>query len=387
MRAAYPEEAEAVLETLCAAFGLSVDAARPIFYGDPFYDLSHKRILSLPEVGIVSCLTVVPTTIRVGGVPVSACGVAGVATRPEQQRRGYAGALLEATVPALWEELGYSLALLHPVSAPFYRVFGWETAAASLLWTAVPASLPRSAEVSFVRPAQGTDWPATQNLHAELTGEETGASVRDPRRWGLIAMPIPDREVFVYEDAFGISGYVLWERRETLLLLEMHASTPEARRGLLGHLACQPEPTVQWPTSADLLAQFALPVTECSPEPDAMLRIVDLSAALSSVHSVLYAPVLSESGATLTVRASDTLCPTNTLPLRLTPDGILPGSTRDLAWLRADIRILAQLYLGYCTPSEASECGLVTCDSPATLALADRLFPARAPYIPPLDQV
>ncbi|MDQ2799955.1 MAG: hypothetical protein M3Y13_09960, partial [Armatimonadota bacterium] len=55
IRAARPDEAEAVLETLCAAYDLNMDAARPLFYGDPHYALSHKRILALPAAGIVSC--------------------------------------------------------------------------------------------------------------------------------------------------------------------------------------------------------------------------------------------------------------------------------------------------------------------------------------------
>ncbi len=167
-RAARLEEAEAVLETLCAAFGLNVDAARPIFYADPYYELSHKRIRVLPDGSppapilggqrganppnpapenwgggasdgfIVSCLTVVPATLRVGGVPVPAGGIAGVATRPDFQRRGHAAALLEATVPALWDELGYPLSLLHPISAPFYRRFGWEFASRAAQWAALP---------------------------------------------------------------------------------------------------------------------------------------------------------------------------------------------------------------------------------------------------------
>ena len=118
-----------------------------------------------------------------------------------------------------------------------------------------------------------------------------------------------------------------------------------------------------------------------------MLRIVDLAAALAVVHPALYAPVLAETGQTLTVRATDTGRPANTRPLRLTPDGVVPGTGHDAAWLRADIRILAQLYLGYRSASEAAERGLIACDSPATLVLADRLFPARQPYVPPLDQV
>ena len=387
MRAARPAEAEAVLETLCAAFDLNADAARPIFYADPFYDLTHKRVLVMPPSGLVSCLTIVPALLQVGGVPVPAGGVAGVATRPECRRRGHAAALLEATVPALWDELGYPLSLLHPLSAPFYRRFGWETASRTLRWVAVPSSLPRHPEAARVRPAAPSDWPAIQAIQADLTRAETGASVRDGRRWRLIALPVPGREAFVYDEGGGVLGYLIWERRETLFLLEMHGRTEAARRGLVGRLARRPEPTVEWPTSPALLGRFGLPPHSGQCEPDVMLRIVDLAAALAAVHSALYAPALAEAGRTLTVRATDTGRAANARPLRLTPDGVAPGTGHDATWLRADIRILAQLYLGYRTASEAAALGLVVCDSPPTLALADRLFPARFPYVAPLDQV
>ena len=385
-RAARPAEAEAVLETLCAAFDLNAEAARPIFHADPYYDLTHKRVLVTPSEGTVSCLTVVPALLLVGGVSVGAGGIAGVATRPEYRRRGHAAALLEATVPALWDELGYPLSQLHPVSAPFYRRFGWETASRTLRWTAVPSALPRHPEAARVRPAAQSDWPAIRRIQAELTCTETGASVRDDRRWRLIGLPVPGRETFVYCEGLRILGYLIWERRESLFLLEMHGLTPAARRGLAGHLACRPEPIVEWPAAPALLERSGLPGGGSS-EPGVMLRIVDLAAALAAVHPALYAPALAEAGRTLTIRATDTGRPANTRPLRLAPDGVAPGTNHDAAWLHADIRILAQLYLGYRSAFEAAERGLIACDSPATLALADRLFPARQPYVAPLDQV
>ena len=293
-RAARLEEAEAVLETLCAAFDLNVEAARPIFYADPYYDISHKRVLALPQAGIVSCLTVVPTLLRVGGVPVCSGGIAGVATRPEWQRRGHAAALLAATVPALWDELAYPISLLHPLSAPFYRRFGWETASRAVSWAAIPSTLPRSAEAAQVRPLIEADWPAIHRLHAEMTQTGTGACVRDARRWALIQMEVPGRETYVYEAAGPVTGYLICERRETLELLEMHGQTPEARRGLVGCLAGQPEPVIEWQTSPDLLRCFDLPLPDVPAEPGVMLRIVNLQAALNALHAALYAPVLAE---------------------------------------------------------------------------------------------
>ncbi len=387
VHAARPEEAEDALRTLCAAFDLDADLARPIFYGDPYFDLSHKRLLTLPGVGVVSALTIVPTRLRVGGVPVECGGIAGVATRPEWQRLGYAGALLSQTVTDLWDELHYPLSLLHPVSAPFYRQFGWEYATHDFLWQAKPAALSRHPESHHVRPARKADWPEIESLVSRLTAADTGAIARDERRWDLIRLPLPGREAYVYDAGAGISGYALWERTDTLTVLEMHGQTADARHGLSGFLACQPEPMARWHAAPSHIAAFGLPPSSEPPAPGVMLRIVDLAGALSAVHERLYGAVLRDEGTTLTLRASDPVRAANTAPVRLTGGGVEPGTPRDRPWLRADIRLLAQLYLGYQTPSEAHALGLIACDSPETLALADRLFPARVPVIAPLDQV
>lgn len=386
VRAARSEDAEAVLEILCLAFGLDADAARPIFYGDPYYDLSLKRVLSLPGVGPVSCLTVVPTQLRIGGVLVPAAGVAGVATRPAFQRRGCAAALLAATVPALPTEIGFPVALLHPVSAPFYRQFGWEYASRHVRWLSAPSSLPSSAEADCVRPAQDGDWTAITRLHDAETSGGTGSFARDSRRWQLIRLPIPGRETVVYEQQGAIIGYGIFERHDVLHLLEIAGGTETARRGLLGFLARQPDALIEWSASPALLDHFSLSWAGLPLDPGVMLRLVDLEAALSLLHPAHFAPILSEWGAALTIQADDDLCPQNMHPLHLTAGGVLPAGSKDGPWLRADIRILARLYSGDLLPSEAAAEDTLLADSPQTLRLADRLFPRREPYVAPLDQ-
>ena len=386
VRAARPDEAEAVLETLCAAFDLNAAAARPIFYADPYYDLSHKRVLALPDVGIVSCLTIVPTLLRIGGVAIPVAGVAGVATRPAFQRQGFAGSLLAATLPALWDELGYPLTSLHPISAPFYRRLGWETSSSTLPWSAAPSSLPQYAEADCVRPATSGDWPMMAALHTVLTCPDTGACLRDSRRWALIQTSVPNREIYVYEDAGGVAGYVLWERGETLEILEMLGQTPSARRGLAGFLARQPGRLVHWSSSPALLAAFGFSSVNKQPEPDIMLRPASLEASLEALHAAHFGPVLSERSASLTLSVSDALCPENARPLRLTPIAVEVGSANDRHWLRTDIQSLGPLLMGYSLPSDVHRQGRLTTDSPETLALADQLFPLRSPYVAPLDQ-
>ena len=386
IRAARPEDAEAVLEILCLAFGLDTEAARPIFYSDPYYDLSHKRVSALPGVGPVSCLTVVPTQLRIGGTVLPAAGVAGVATRPAFQRRGYAAALLAATVPALYSEMAFPVALLHPVSAPFYRRFGWELASRSVRWLAAPASLPPHAEAACVRPAQDRDWPAIAALFDAETGGGTGSFARDTRRWQIVRLPVPNRDTFVYEQSGRVTGYGITERHDVLHLLEIVGGTADARRGLLGFLACRPDALLEWSASPALLERFGLSWAGLSADPGVMLRLVDLEAALSVLHPGHFAPVLGEQGAALTLFADDDLCPRNTRPLRLTSAGVSPAAGTSGPWLRADIRVLARLYLGDLLPSEAADAEALFVDDPQTLLLADRLFPRREPYVAPLDQ-
>ena len=385
-RAARPEDAEAVLEILCLAFGLDIAAARPIFYGDPYYDLSLKRVLVLPGAGPVSCLTVVPTLLRIGGAIVPAAGVAGVATRPAFQRRGFAAALLSATVPALYADLRFPVALLHPVSAPFYRRFGWEYASRHVRWLSAPSSLPPCAEAACVRLAEDADWPAITAQHDAETRDGTGAFARDARRWQLLRLPVPGRETFVYAQQGVISGYCVVERHDVLHLLELVGLTEDARRGLVGFLARLPDALIEWSASPALLDRFSLSWAGLGLDPGVMLRIVNLEAALTLLHPAHFAPVLAEHGAALTIYAADDDCPQNTRPLRLTADGVFPAGSRDGSWLRADIRILARFYLGDLLPSEAAAENALTVDGPQTLLLADRLFPRRNPYVAPLDQ-
>ncbi len=395
-RAARPEDAEAVLEILCLAFGLDTEAARPIFYGDPYYDLSHKRILPLPGSGPVSCLTIVPTRLRIGGVVIPAAGVAGVATRPAFQRRGYAAALLSATVPALYAELRFPVALLHPVSAPFYRRFGWEYASRHVRWLSAPSSLPQHAALGCVRPALDADWPAIAALHEAETRGGTGSFARDSRRWQLIRLPVPGRETVVYEQQGEtqqgetqqgeITGYSISERHDVLHLLELAGVTEEARRGLVGFLSRQADALLEWSTAPALLDRFGLSCAGLPLDPGVMLRLVDLEAALRLLHPGHFAPRLAAHGTSLTLSAEDDLCPQNTRPLRLTADGVFPADTTNGPWLRADIRVLARFYFGDLLPSEAATDHALSVDSPQTLLLADRLFPRRNPYVAPLDQ-
>ena len=395
IRAARPEEADEVLRVLCAAFGLSFDAARPIYYQDPYYLLSHKRLLRTPAHGIVSCLTVIPTQIRVGAAWVPMGGIAGMATRPDRQGQGWGSRLLAATVPAISAEMGYPLSGLFPAEEKFYRRIGWETASRATRWHGRPGDLSTVKGIEFVRPldlSHSGDRAAVRALYQKA--DWTGACARDDRRWRIIGTPLLPREWIVYQvPGERIKGYGIYEEsivddKRGLHLLELHGATPEARDTLMAFLAeratqCH---TLEWTTSEAEVKAFGLGERGLDQETGMMLRLTDLTAALEAIHPANLAPVLAIGWRSLTVQASDTLLPQNERPVRLTPAGIRSGADTDTDWIAADIRSLAQIYFGYCTPTEAHRQGCLRASSPEALRLADELFPARSPFVAPLDK-
>src|SRR5690242_14662527 len=120
------DELDTMLALMCQAFGLPFQAAREVFYSDPYFAIENKRVLRVNG-SIVSCLTIVDTACWIGQGVVRLGGVAGVVTRPALRRRGYAGRLLRETVRTL-DEQGYALSALFPFSYDYYRKFGWELA-------------------------------------------------------------------------------------------------------------------------------------------------------------------------------------------------------------------------------------------------------------------
>lgn len=403
-RAARPDDVEAMLRVLCAAFGIDSDAARPLFYEDPFFDLTHKRILVTPTDGLVSCLTVIPSKLRIGASIVPVGGIAGVATIPTHQRQGYGGLLLSATVGALADELSYPAAALFPYSYGFYRKFGWETASRSATWSGPASCLPRNSEAEDVRPVRqesGQDQAAIHRLHEMETSAQTGGFQRDQRRWKVIETLTPARQSVVYERSGEVEGYLFFESRAkenppSLIIHEMHGSTDRARRGLIGFLARYEAESlhIEWDSSPENLSLFGLfsldhlegARPQVSLHPGMMFRLVDLAAALARLHSAQFAPVLSTYPGTITIRASDPMRSQNERPIRLHKSGVHPGSFSDREWISASITVLAQLYAGYRTPSDAAAVGDLQAASGETLALADLLFPQRHPFAAPTDQ-
>ena len=385
------DELDAMLECMTTAFGVAKEEWADGFYNGPYNELQYKRVV-VADGKVVSCLVFIPSTIYLGGTTVRMGGIAGVATLPDERRHGYAGMLMANSVHAL-RDLGFATSALYPFSFRYYRKFGWEFAGHCLLYFAKPGLLPAFNEVSSVRPFTDADLPSVMRLYDEHYRNECGPFVRDEYHWRRHILP-KAAEKLVY-DRDGVQGYLLARRHEEdgeqrFGIYEAVASTDEARRGLVSFLARTDVDKVGWLACTRDLDSMGLitprahweegydPRAEIKVTPSLMFRIIDLRASMEALTKRT-----TDFAGELSIIVSDEIGVWNE-PVTIKDGEVSAGIGRD--WMKADVRILSQIYIGYLSPADAFSQGLIEVSSPEALALAETLFPPSEPFIPQLDE-
>ena len=421
--AARGDEADGVLEVMCAAFELPFDVARPIFYADPYFDLDAKRVLRVNG-RVVSCLTLSETLCRVGEAYVPITGIAGLATLPAFQKQGHAARLLNATVETL-RERRTPLVGLYPFQSTYYERLGWETATQASGCVVAPADLPASLEAANVMGAEPQHIPPIAELYAQSLGLGCLSGARDTKRWQYLFDRAHDRWVYRQNDT--VAGYLFCETQPgtihigsgyvdtlpTLRVLELCATTPEARRGLLAHLRARTAygqilyvSTPQNLRDAGLL-DLVLPrdrqpaISQIELSASLMLRVIDFPALLECLRPnwhgfagtlalTLHDEQRPEASVTVVVKGIGDASPT----LTILPPGVshtahasptlpLPDNVTDHVW--AEARQWVKVVVGHTGGMDACKRGLLRASTPHAVQLAAMLFPPRAPFLPALD--
>ena len=408
--AARTDELDAIIRLVSAAFSLPLEAARDVFFADPYLDVENKRALRVNG-EIVSCLTIIETTCRIGRGTARLAGIAGVVTLPRERRKGYAARLLLATLQTL-RERRYPLCALVPFEADYYRRLGWEQAALSHRYLTAPQHLPNYPEARFVRAATPDDLYAVSRIYDAQADGKTLHCLRDAKRWKYLYDNVKQRAVF--ERDGHIEGYLWYEfvaaglpepppdagaivpiLPPTLRILEMVAETPAARRGLLGHLAAQTGMgCIEAEARLDTLHRSGLlhpmqgalaSLASIDIAPTVMARITDFSATIKALLPnwerlrgqmalTLTDETLPEGGASvLLLGHGDSV---THLPLPLQDASACPDR------LVGDVRAWSQVALGYLSGDDACALGKLAATTPRALENATRLFPRREPFLP-----
>jgi predicted acetyltransferase len=409
IRAATRGELEQVLTVRGRAFQIS-RSQWPSLSEIQDADLERIRVVVLKG-RIVSCLTIIPTTIQIGSAHVPMGGIGNVSTLPEEQNRGYATVLMKDTLRVLREQ-GFWTSVLFPFSFTFYRKFGYELGGNQCHYWSRPRNMPAFGERRYCREAGLDDLQSLATLYTQHSSVSSCGLVRDEERWRRLLTN--GNHTFVY-DRQGPEGYLICSEEvdshglKVLRVKELIAASPESGRGLVGHLASFDGDTVEWSTtSADLWALGLMcpvaPLREgykprgiATVRPMFQFRVIDVLQAIKARSSEM-----ARLDGELSLVIQDELNPDNAQPLAISCSGgtvqIVRGHHTDHC-LEANIRVFSQIYCGYLTPTEAASQGLVTTRVPTrsegraeggadeeTLRIADQLFPKYEPFIPETDR-
>jgi predicted acetyltransferase len=378
----------------------SVEKRREFYSDHPRFTLRDVRVVEL-DGQIVGSLVLYPLTIYVRGQRVPLAGVGSVAVSPEHRRRGVGEALMRAALREL-RQRGSHLSALYAFRGSYYRKLGYGVVEVVHQLAVAAANLPPSDEARRVRRMMLPDRPAVQALYERVALQGHFALERNGAWWSQRLWGYPgDWVVYEGKRRGQIEGYLYYDVensrgpfRLAITLGELLAATPEAHRGLVGHLATLSDQVeeIHYAAPSDnawlsLLktAQNLRPAAEIGPYSDtggiangAMLRITDVKGALEQF------PVAREARGELAIEVEDPVLTPNTRPVRVTArEGrlrVTMESKRRGPRLRAPVDVLAQLVAGTLSPVRAMESGLVESSGGAAETI-DGWFRARAPFL------
>ncbi len=395
-------ECDEFLRLMCSAFVMEFDAARPIFYADPYFEPSNKFVARING-QIVSCLTVVDRECWIGETVVHVAGIAGVCTRPELRRRGLAGRLITETARVLADR-GYAVAALFPTDRQYYRKLGWETVGVELR-ARIPANdLSGAARPGGVRQVAAEDIPQIARIYDRAAFGRTMHCLRDDKRWTFILEYLPESLV-TYTDSGAIQGYVLQDsvpnrgagrystdalpQEPARRVLEIVCDTVDAGNTIRGYLRDQfRNQGFEFTSTEDVLARNGFSVPS-RPEPGIMARILNWPRLLEELALqwqridgelgiALVDPFVSVPPLTAVIRGAGDCSAIEHVPPALMKE-------RCPNMIVGDLQEWSRVAIGHVSARTACKAGGLKSSTPLALEFADRLFPARNPFMPIAD--
>ena len=366
------------------AFGGGVSDWEGHFIPEKNVRLDPDRVYIIEDDGDVrASVTVLPLESFVDGEPRPMGGVAAVMAHPAYRRRGYAGELMRAALRDM-SERGDALSMLAPFAHAFYRSFGYELATEAIEYTLSPTDLPTSPEQARLRAYREGDLPAMMDLHEAEAREHQLCARRSEEYWRQ-TIGRKDFEAAVYEGDGGVEGYLLYktsdynEEREPprrLGVEELIAGTRAAQEALLSFLGALDPGAFRirhWTSRGDPLHPYLRSAhVNARIEPDQMLRLVDVEAALSFLNRHADEPLVLE--------VADDVLSENGGPYTVSGEGVIRGAEA-AETVALDVRVLAQLYAGYLPARGLARRELVGPSSPRALELLGALFPVGDPCL------
>lgn len=377
----------------------SVEQRRQHYLEHPRFSLRDVRVAEL-DGAVVGLLVLYPLRAYVRGTAIPVTGVGSVAVSPEHRRRGIGEALIRAALREM-RARGDRFSALYAYRSSWYRGFGWGALEYVHQLAIAPAQLPPSDEAHRVRRMRTPDRAAVVALYDRIARQGHFALARNDAWWSGRLWDYPG-DWIVYEGRRrgSIEGYLHYDAeaskgpfRLAMTVSEFVAATPEAHRGLVGHLASlrdqYEELHIAVPGDAAWLtlcrnAQNLHPGSEIGAYHDAgnvaqgaRLRLVDVKGALESL------PVAADARGEIVLEVADPVLPANARSWRITArEGrvrVTAASRTRLPRLSATAESLAAIVSGTLSPVRAAEAGIIT--GSAAAEVVETWFRARPAFL------
>lgn len=331
--------------------------------------------------------TLIPLQLYIQGRPMTMGGIAGVATFPEQRRKGHVAKLLAHSLVEM-KEKGQVVSCLAPFSFGFYRKYGWELYTDLKRYTILPSQFPprtvTEGQVKRVTP----DRVLLERVYEAYASRYNGTMVRERDWWTNSVIRRKTGKAAVYYRPDGEpGGYLLYNIENRIMNInEMVYLDETARQGLWTFLANHDsmlEKVILTAPANDELP-YLLPEPRIGQEivPFFMARIVDAASFVEQ-----YAFQGTGTPVKLKLRIIDPHAPWNegvwTWSIGADGQGSLAqaeleaGETVDAG---CDIQTLTAMLMGYRRPQALHRYGRLTGSAEAA-GLLEKVIPDRQTYL------
>ncbi|MCS6882965.1 MAG: GNAT family N-acetyltransferase [Oscillochloridaceae bacterium] len=334
-------------------------------------------------------LEVIPLRVQAGAGDVPAAGIGAVASAPQARRQGHVALLLRHLADEL-RAGGVPLAILYPFKPSFYRRYGWAIFFERRMYSGPPERFAsfRAAPGAWERAGAEQIEEFDRIYRGALRGR-FGPIARDAAWWRdrvLHAHGRP-RQAYIWRDEQGQGrSYLIYHLRNDddgrrMEFRELVALDPTARAQLFHFIAGHQDQVqrVRFRAPADAPVNLLFPdPLECSVEPDFMLRLLDVPAALEAypfapgasgrLTLAVHDDWIAENAAVFALEFAAGRCQATRLPV---------GAPADLC---CEVGTLAQIYSRYLRPRTAAAFGVLEARRREALDLAEQAFAGLAPF-------
>ncbi|MEN0641886.1 GNAT family N-acetyltransferase [Alkalicoccobacillus gibsonii] len=314
---------------------------------------------------LLAKLEVIPFHVNVFGTTMKMGGIAGVASYPEQRRRGLIKQLITHSLKEMRQE-GQILSYLAPFAVGFYRKFGWEIAFNEVTYTFEPSQFPKS-DPTIEGQMQRAPFTDQRIRHVYNENASHGMLVRNDSWWERLEHRYSGTQTALFTNEAGDPvAYIVYKVQgrhfETEELVYKDSDGLKALLSFIGQHDSMIKSAEITTTASEHLDYFLPdPKTKAESVPYFMARIVDVEAFLKEF------PFAKSSDMSFTLQIEDTYAEWNnqTFAVSIKEGQGSCGVSSEEPTISMSIQTLTSLMLGYRRPSFYLKQGLIKGDHEA----------------------